>query len=162
MQSRPVIVDNTPLLALWDIGQFNLFEALYGQVLIPPVIRDEFLADGDRARRDGLYSADFIQITPLANPKSVLTFGSLDAGEAAVLALAIELDARLVILDERKARRYAERLNLPMTGTLGLLIAAKQKGIIPVVRPLIDDLLAVGMYLSPKLIQTVLKTADEL
>lgn len=127
MPSTPVIADNTPLSALWDIGQFDLLEQLYETVLIPPAVRDEFVASGERSRMDGLTAAEFIRVTPLVNPKSVLAFANLDAGEAAVLALAIELDARLVILDERKARRYAQRLELPVTGTVGLLIAAKQK-----------------------------------
>jgi predicted nucleic acid-binding protein len=51
----------------------------------------------------------------------------LDRGEAEVLALAEEREARLVVIDERKARRYAQRLGIPLTGTLGLLVAAKER-----------------------------------
>ncbi len=73
----------------------------------------------------------WIKITPLANPRQALVYVGLDRGEAEVLALANERSARLVIIDERKGRRYAKRLGLPLTGTVGVLLTAKHSGLIP-------------------------------
>lgn len=85
----------------------------------------------------------------------------LDQGEAEVLVLAEEQNARLVIIDERKARRYAKRLGFPLTGTLGVLLLAKEKGIIPALAPLIEELQQAGLHLGIKLIKKVLQLAGE-
>ena len=69
----------------------------------------------------------------VAQPRQALAFTSLDQGEAEVLALALERSTRLVVLDEWKARVLAGRLNLPLTGTLGLLLSAKEVGLIEAV-----------------------------
>jgi predicted nucleic acid-binding protein len=97
----------------------------------------------------------------LANPQQVLVYVGLDRGEAEVLALASEQTARLVIIDERKGRRYARRLGLPLTGTLGVLLAAKDKGLVPALAPLIDQLLKEGLYFAPELVDKALEIAGE-
>jgi uncharacterized protein len=81
-------------------------------------------------------------------------------GEA--LALAEECDARLVLMDERKGRRFALRLGIPLTGTMGLLLLAKELGIIANLAPLLADLVDAGLYLAPDLSARVLRLAGEL
>jgi predicted nucleic acid-binding protein len=90
-----------------------------------------------------------------------LAYLGLDQGEAAVLALAEETDASLVVIDERKTRRYAERMGLRLTGTLGLLLEAKQAGFIGSVSACVAQLREVGLFLSPGLVQKVLEIAGE-
>jgi predicted nucleic acid-binding protein len=85
----------------------------------------------------------------------------LDRGEAEVLTLAVEREARLVVIDERKGRRYARHLGLPLTGTLGILLLAKEKGLVTAVGPLIEKLQASGLYLAPELVERVLILAQE-
>ncbi len=77
------------------------------------------------------------------------------------IALAEEREARLVIIDERKARRYAQRLGLPITGTVGLLLLAKEKGCILSVAPLLNELQKNGLYLSSSLVTKALQLAGE-
>ena len=67
----------------------------------------------------------------------------------------------VVIIDERRGRRYAKRLGLPLTGTVGLLLAAKMQGLIPALAPLIDQLLANGLFLAPSVVEQALKLAGE-
>ncbi|MCP4396678.1 MAG: DUF3368 domain-containing protein [bacterium] len=108
-----------------------------------------------------MQKADWIKSTPLNNPRQALVYVGLDRGETEVLALADELSARLIVMDERKGRRYAKRLGLPLTGTLGILLAAKDKGLIPAVSPLIHEFLENGLYLSPEIVSKVLEIAGE-
>ena len=71
------------------------------------------------------------------------------------------LDASLAITDDRRARRLALRLRIPVTGTLGVLLAAKQRGVLDTIGPYVELLQSVGLYISPALLESVLQLADE-
>lgn len=86
----------------------------------------------------------------------------LGSGESGVLALAIERRADRVILDERAARGLAQSLGIPMIGTLGILLAAKRKGLIPAIREPIDTLRDSGFRVATDLYETTLRQANEL
>ena len=86
---------------------------------------------------------------------------ALGAGEREAIALALEIDARRVLLDDGPARRLAIRLGLPVMGTGGVLVVAKQRGILPVVRPVLDELLATGFRLRWDVRARVLADAGE-
>lgn len=81
--------------------------------------------------------------------------------EAEAIALAREHPGATLLMDERRGRRYAEALGIPIVGTAGLLVRAKQRGLIAEVRPLLDDLRAVGFWLSDPLYALVLALAGE-
>lgn len=152
MPEAPVISNNTPLVALWTLGRLTLLRDLFTTVLIPPAIRDEFLAVDQEARHEALKKAEWLTVSSLSNPRAALAYTGLDRGEAEVLALAVEQSARLIIMDERNGRRYAQRLGLPLTGTLGVLLLGKEAGLITVVKPLIEQLEEAGLYLKPDLV----------
>ena len=80
---------------------------------------------------------------------------------AEAIILAKELNADLLILDEKLARDYAKKLNVKITGTLGVLLKAKELGLVDTVRELLDILVKKGVWLSPKLIEKVLNLAGE-
>jgi predicted nucleic acid-binding protein len=161
MPDRPVVVNSTPLVAFWAIGRLDILRSLYGKIMIPPAVRDEFLSAEKKTRGKTLRDESWIQVVKLASPNRVGAFASLDEGEAQVLALAEEQNASLVLIDERKARRYAERLKLPLSGTLGVLLLAKEEKIIPAVLPLLKAILEVGLYVHDDLLEQVLKMAGE-
>ncbi len=161
MPAKPVILNNTPLVAFWTLEQLSLLQALYQQITIPLAVKNEFLAIEQTARQQVLDNNPWIQINELANPLQARIYVGLDQGEAEVLALALEQSARLVIMDERKGRRYAQRLNLPLTGTLGVLLLAKEDGLITAVSPLIQQLQQHGLYFDQPLIDRVLQLAKE-
>ena len=85
----------------------------------------------------------------------------LGAGEREAIALAGQLGARRLILDDLPARRLAARRGLPVTGTVGLLLAAKHAGLVPAVAPLLDALTAAGFHLSGRVRDAVLAAAGE-
>ncbi len=160
MREPPVIVNHTPLVALWTLGQLTLLHNLYGIVWIPTAVELEFIATEHSACQQALAQAKWIQVVKLNDERQALTYVGLNLGEAEVLALALETGARLLIIDERKARRYAQRLNLPLTGTLGVLLLAKECGLIPIVGPLLIQLQASGLYLDSRLVSKVLAIAQ--
>lgn len=161
MPGGPVVLNNTPLVALWAIGRLDLLRDLFGEVLIPQAVEAEFLAIDRSLRARALEDAPWVRSAALAQPRLALAFTGLDRGEAEVMALAEERGARLVVLDERKARRFAERLELPLTGTLGLLLLAKEAGFIESVALLIRKIQDAGLYLRADLVKRVLELAGE-
>lgn len=85
----------------------------------------------------------------------------MDKGEASAIALALKFDNVLLILDDLKGRKEAEKLGLKITGTLGILIKTKQSGLIQELRPYLEDLKAAGFRISPIVEKEVLRRTDE-
>ncbi|NKQ35209.1 MAG: DUF3368 domain-containing protein, partial [Chloroflexi bacterium] len=145
------------------VGRLDLLEKLYGNVLVPPAVVAEVLAGG----QFGIGVLEFQQATwflqtPLADPRRADLLVDLDRGEAEVIALAQEINADLVILDERLGRRHAQRLGLEITGTLGVILKGKQLGFVLEVKSLIERLQKGGIRLGRPLIARVLQLAGEL
>ncbi len=126
------------------------------------MVRAEVQAGGSRGIGViELQSANWIRTVLLQDPGRADLLSDLDRGEAEVIALAQELKADLVILDERLARRHARRLGLTLTGTLGVLLKAKERGLVPAVGPLIDQLRQGGIRLGDALVAETLRLAGE-
>jgi uncharacterized protein len=161
MPAPPVIINNTPLVALWSLERLDLLGDLFGTVWMPTAVASEFLATHRAARQRALEASNWLQTVSLSDPRHALSYVGLDRGEAEVLVLAVEHKARLVIMDERKGRRYAHRLGLSLTGTLGVLLLSKEEGLVTAVAPLIQQLLDQGLYFSPELVSHALTLANE-
>jgi hypothetical protein len=161
LQNNPVVANNTPLVALSVLERLDLLRELFGGILIPESVQQEFLATEEIARKQALENSPWIQADALEYPRRALAFTGLDRGEAEVLALAEEREARLVIIDERRGRAYARRLGLPLTGTIGVLLLGKERGLIDAIKPLLNKLLDAGLYLSPDLVAHALDRAGE-
>jgi len=159
---RKVISNTTPILSLIKIGKLDILKELYGQIMIPEAVFNEMEVGKDWLFYTDLSKIDWIRIEPIQQITSKLYLFDLDAGEAEVIILAQEQKADLVIMDEIMGRRYAKQLGLKLTGTLGILLRAKEKGLIDDVAPLISNLIKNGVWISPELIKVVLKKAGEL
>ena len=135
----PEIVSNTgPLIALASIGQFDLLRNLFGRIIVPPAVRAEVQ---DKTSLAALTAAKWIVVQPAQDMLAVqLLRDELDAGESEAIILARELDADLVLIDERAATRKARGVGLQAIGTLGVLLMAKDKGLVAVLKPLLDNL----------------------
>jgi predicted nucleic acid-binding protein len=159
---RLVVVSTTPIIALAIADQLTLLQHLYSQITIPPAVQAEVIAGGTSGVGvQELQAASWVRVMPLQDPRRADLLTDLDRGEAEVLALAQELNAGLVIIDERLARRHARNLGLPLTGTLGVLLRAKQLHLIPAVQPLITAIQNGGIWLSDSLVAEALTLARE-
>jgi hypothetical protein len=156
----PKVVSNTgPLLALAHLGQFDLLRLLFGKVFIPPAVRGEVK---DETSVAALTAADWITIQPVQDMLAVqLLNEELDAGESEALVLAKELQADLVLIDERAATRKARAVGLPVIGTLGVLLLGKQAGHLAVIKPLLERLRDLDFHLSTDLYEKVIQDAGE-
>lgn len=158
---RIVISNTTPIISLAVIQKLHLLQLLYGEVWIPTAVEDELSAGGMRAGASELQSASYIRTVPLNDPQRARLLSDLDRGEAEVIALALEHQADLVIIDEQLGRRHAQRLGLTLTGVLGVLLRAKQQGYLTKIEPEIIQLRQAGIRLGDNLIERVLQLANE-
>jgi predicted nucleic acid-binding protein len=143
-----------------------LLRSQFGEVRIPSAVHAELQrlrhATALRAIQDAI-DAGWIRPCAVLQGKLVQSLAAmLDAGEAEAIALALELRAELILLDEKDGRRAAERAGLRVTGVLGILLRAKQQGAITQLKPEIEALRALArFYVSPGLRLRVLEAAGE-
>lgn len=161
-----VVCDTSPLIHLARIEQFALLQVLYEQLLIPPSVWTEVVDEGrGRAGVDEVRDTrrtGWIEVHAAENePLTRLLNEELDAGEAEAIALAIDADADLVLLDETQARRVATSMGLSVTGTLGVLIRAKTEGKITTLRPVLRRLRQESFWISDHLYAQVLEAVNE-
>lgn len=154
MKERLVVANSSPLIALDRIGQLHLLPALWGQIHIPPAVRQEVF--GPNA------APDWIAETALRQPAAArISSARLGPGEREAIALALELGAAEIIIDDLPARRLAYTLGVPVIGTLGLLLRAKKHGLLPAIRPLVDALQNHEFRAATRLIEGILAAAGE-
>ena len=159
-----VISDSSVLINLAWIKQLELLPRLYGEVVVPTAVWREVVEEG--AGKPGakeLKTAVWLQVKePESKPLIHALRRDLDAGEAEAIALAIEQNADLLLMDERIGRAAAQHFDLPVIGLIGILITAKQKKMLPEVKSSLDSLRQqAGFYISEPLYQRVLRDADE-
>ena len=121
MPIQPVISNTSPLIGLWGLNCLPLLRDLYTEVWIPREVEKEFLAVDETVYQEALNSTPWIKVVDLTNPQSAAIYQGIDAGEAEVLALAVEHEARLILLDEKKGRRKVKEIGLTVKGTVGIL-----------------------------------------
>lgn len=149
---RTVLPDSSCLISLGNAGELSLLQKTFDELLTTQIIADEV----------GYELPSWIKIIQNSDPIPVFYFGvELDLGEASAIALAREMPDVVLILDDLKARRVAERLSMRFMGTLGVVVQAKQKGVIPSIRPTIQKLRDAGLYFSKSVERDALEEADE-
>jgi uncharacterized protein len=158
-----VVSDSSPLIALASVGHLEVLRALYGRVMIPEAVRDEVSGDLDRRGAREVLAAGWIETRSASDTIDLYLARTLvDAGEAEAIGLAIELDAELLIVDERRARDLAETMGLRITGVVGVLLEAKNRGLIAAIKPILDALSASGgFHLSRAFHEASLRAASE-
>jgi len=132
------------------------------RIVVPTAVATELEA----GRHLGLDLPDpevlpWVDLSDSANKQVLRLVADLGPGETAVLALALERNNAIVILDDALARRHAEVLGLHLTDTLGVLLDAKRAGLVPALTPLIDELQRLGFRLSKDTRNAVLRLAGE-
>ncbi len=147
-----VVSDTSCFIVLTNIGELDLLKKLYHSILTTKDVVEEF----------GGELPDWIEIkSPIDTEKQQLLEFHIDKGEASAIVLALEVTADLIILDDLKARQSAVKLGLKITGTLGIIIKAKQDGVIDSIKPILSKLQKTNFRLSDNLMEEALKIAEE-
>jgi len=158
-----VVANAGPLISLAQISLLHLLPSLFGHVRIPPAVHEEVVT----SKHTGKTSAEvditgWLQVTKVRHTTAVeLLRERLGAGESEAIVLAIESRAALLLIDEKRGRRVAESQGVEKSGTLGVLIPAKRRGLIDAVQPLLLELKTAGFRMSEELYQRVLSVAGE-
>ncbi len=162
MPEAAAIADSGPLICLARIGRIELLPRLFSKIFVPPEVWNEVTVRGQN--HPGAYEvsqATWFTIqapdSQIVRPLSIL----VDAGEAEAIALAQTTPDCIILLDDSRARKIAERLNIKQIGTIGLLLRAKRSGLIEKIRPHIDALVENGIYIRQELVDAVLDDAGE-
>jgi predicted nucleic acid-binding protein len=139
-----IISDTSPLSSLALVDYLSILKDIYTNVVIPQAVANELanLTEED-IRIKAIISLNWIQVKQAANLELVACLRNeynLDIGEAEAIALALELKADELLIDERLGRREAVRLGLSITGILGVLLIAKNRGLVSKVKPIMESL----------------------
>lgn len=160
-----IVVSNTsPITNLAAVNQLNLLQQLYNSIIIPEAVYQELTNVGTIVPGSTeVQTLGWIQMQLVTDRSTVTSLQlELDDGEAEAIALATELKADLLLLDERRGYQIASRYGLKVKGVLGVLIAAKSRGLIPAVKPVLDDLIGIaGFWVTQPLYNRVLQIASE-
>jgi predicted nucleic acid-binding protein len=163
VSKQAIVCDTTVLLYLGRIGQADLLSEFFSPICVPEPVMLE-LDMGRLLRSDTINPRNLAWATPVSATQAViddLPPNRLGAGEQAVIAYARSRDGYVAELDDLRARQLVESVGLKVVGTLGTLLRAKRAGLIPVVRPLLDEVIMQGFGLNPELYRDVLALAGE-
>ncbi|HEY5042673.1 MAG TPA: DUF3368 domain-containing protein [Verrucomicrobiae bacterium] len=151
-----VVSDTSPITALLAVEQADLLKQLFGEAVIPNAVETELL------RMHPVLPA-WLRVQSLQNfAKANVYAFSVDRGEAEAIALAEELHADHLLIDERKGRRLAQRQGLAVLGLLGVVLLARRAKLISSARELLKELDdKAGIYLADELKDAALKTVGE-
>ena len=158
-----VITDTSPIQYLYQSNLLDLLATLYGQITMPQAVANEL----DRGRAQGMalpdtFSLAWITVRQVQASALVPSLPNLGLGEREALTLAVSTPDSLVILDDALARGYARQLNVTFTGTLGVLLKAKQLGHIDAIAPVLDQLDALRFRLDKATRAAVMRLANEI
>ncbi len=147
-----IISDTSCFIVLSKIGELDLLQKVYGQIITTPEIAEEF----------GETLPEWISIKNVSDKYSqkILEL-QIDKGESSAIALALEIPKSILILDDYKARKVAHQLGILYTGTIGVIIKAKLNGIIPSIKPYIEKIKQTNFRISDAIELQALKEAKE-
>lgn len=160
-----IVVSNTsPITNLAAVGQLNLLQQLYGTIIIPQAVYQELTSAGDTIPgATEVQTFNWIQVQQVTNRTLVNSLlNQLHQGESEAIALAIELQADWLLIDEELGRKVAANNQLKFIGILGVLIEAKQRGLIPSVKSVLDNLInQAEFWVTEALYNRILQMAGE-
>jgi len=155
MSSPAYVANSSPLIVFERVGRLDLLPSLMNHLFVPSAVRREVF--GANALPAWLTEKNLTQpaVARIASAR-------LGAGEREAIALALEMSATELVIDDLAARRLAQSLGLSIIGSLGLLIRAKNAGLISAVRPLMLAMQSDEFHIAENLFEGILKAAGEL
>ncbi len=162
--SKRWVIDASPLILLNKITRLSLLPALSEELVIPKAVVDELLSyEEDRAGWNAFFrsSTKIIDLKDSFQISADIAGWGLGKGESEVISYAIANTGYEAVLDDLEARKCAATFNIPLRGTVGIILLAKKINIIPVARPLIDSLKSAGLRFNEDWINGALKIVGE-
>jgi predicted nucleic acid-binding protein len=156
------VINASPLIFFSRSGRLDLLRAFANEVWVPEPVAKEILQRGSQdITASTIEHTAWLDIRPAPPlPQRGLEW-RLGAGESDVLALAVEHPGTEVIIDDLTRRKCAACLNIPLRGTLGIVLVAKCRGQIPQARPVIESMMSAGLYLSRRVLDEALRRVGE-
>lgn len=164
MAEKTVFSDASPLIGLAAAGGFGLLHRLFGRITVTSTVRREVAAGrGLPGAKEALQAVRAGWIRVIKDPSPDERVAELDPGEATTLSAALATKGKcLVLMDDAAGRELAKSLGVQVTGTAGILLIAKKRGLVKAVRPFFETLaLKSDFRLSPEIVKTVLAEAGE-
>jgi predicted nucleic acid-binding protein len=156
---RPA-VNASPLIFLSRAGLLDMLRLEANEIVVPEPVAEEIRRRGsDDPAAQALEKTAWLKVIQATQIPDIIR--AWDLGEASVLAWGYANAGTVVIVDDLAARRCAATLGIPVRGTLGLILTAKKRGVIPQARPVLENLRQSGMYLSDRILNQALKLVDE-
>ncbi len=155
-----VVADASALLALAACDQVTLLDALFGAVRVPPAVHGEVVVSG----RPGAESLRIYlqgKLAPVDTAEYVIAVAGLGRGEVEAMALYRHLNADLLLVDDKRARRVADLNGMQTVGSLGVLLLAKRRTLISELRPLVTRMQEAGIHIGERLAAELLRRVGE-
>ena len=160
--NEAAVVDASPLIHLARTDRLHLLRTVAPTLIVPQPVLEEVRAKGAKDKvAQSIQAVPWLRPVPSPSIPPEVTVWDLGAGEASVLAWALSHRDTTTILDDQEGRRCARMLGLPVIGTLGIVLRAKRQGLIPAARPVVEDLVSHGMYLSKEIVREALALVGE-
>jgi predicted nucleic acid-binding protein len=156
-----VVSNTTPILSLLKIKKLNILKDLYGEVIIPNAVFLEFETGINKPYYTDISKLEWVDIRKIKNIPAKTTYKNLGKGESEVLTLAKEINADLIIMDELTGRQFAKQLDIKLTGTIGILLKAKEVGLVGSIKQLLVELIDKGTWIHPSLFEKATELAGE-
>jgi len=149
---RTIISDTSCLILLDKIGELSILNKLFGVITTTSAVAIEF----------GQALPSWFEIREPADKNyQAIIEATVDKGEASAIALAIELEDCLLIIDDLKGRKFASQLGLAIIGTIGVIVDAKLAGVIPSVKPILSKIKSTNFRFTEQLESLILNRAGE-
>jgi len=156
-----VASNSSVIIALAMICRLDLLKKLFKEIVVPEAVWKEVTVEG-KPGHEKILRAEFIHVKKACNRRLIAFLEEfVDEGEAEAIVLALELNADLLLVDDRDARDLAKKLGLQVMGTLGVLALAKHMGLIQEVKPIIDKLIKSDFWISKRILKEFLKELGE-
>jgi uncharacterized protein len=160
-----VISNTTPIISLLKIGMPELLKILFGEIIIPQAVYNELVVNNSMAEEiERIKECSFLKVQKVENVFAVKLLQkqlNLGLGESEAIVLADSNKAGLLIIDEKKGRHIARDMGLPITGTLGILVEAKNHNYIDKLKPSLDKMMKTNIRISETLYNQIITSAGE-
>lgn len=156
------VANASPLILLSRTGRLDLIRVAGSAVVVPRPVADEIgMKGGDDITHRAMRETSWLSVVPAPRVPQELAVWELGAGESSVLAWALVHPGSVALLDDLEARRCAESLQIPLLGTVGIVLLARRRGVIPLARPVLEELVSAGMYLAERTLAEALRRVGE-